>query len=568
MDRPIFYLILRQLWNRNRSRLSRLRRPRVLVAALIIGAYLIFSVLVMSKGGGASDRFPSPGLSEIAAPLGLMLLFLMAWIPLGKQRLHPLGFQKTEVELLFPLPVSRRLLVAYRLLAAQPGLIVVSLIVPFFLMRRLRISPLEFAAFWTFVNCWYLNSIAAAFARETKREAGLGRVLFPWLPGIALVSWIVFGLAMAEIDVRLLFGSEFMTEVKEICTGGAFSVTLAPFRTIAGLVLGEVGSTGSFAAFGWTLLLLAGLVGWIFLQESRFEEAALRSAELRAARLEAWKKGQWAFWRGPGARGPVKAQPFHLAPTGSVLWAYLWDGLLGTSRRLNYHNLLIGIVLCAALGAALGVGADRLGLDARGRMAVGLGVGGNLAFMIYVIRVLGRRRLEIGVVETLEVLKPLPIPGRVVFLGKLLGEFVSTMALYLLLWSAVVPFAADGLILASPLGLPIVALSFAALGVFVTLGYGTAMVLALWLPFTAAFRAAPVDLLHNTTALLFRFFGLLVLLLPPGIGAVIVALLFRGLPAAPIACLGIAMGIMIIEVMILVPLGGSLYDRFDVTVER
>src|SRR5712691_2153533 len=133
------YIIVCSARNRLRTRLRRLREPRYLIGAIVGVAYIYFSFFARSRAARAgaerrrTGRVPPPVvvLSAVraAAPgvVGIALLAITAagWLfPLDSGLLD---FSESEVQFLFPAPVSRRALLVHRLLRSQLGLLFGSL---------------------------------------------------------------------------------------------------------------------------------------------------------------------------------------------------------------------------------------------------------------------------------------------------------------------------------------------------------------------------------------------------------------------------------------------------------
>ena len=112
-----------QVKNRIRVRLARLKQPRYLIGSIAGIAYIgYFAVLRnpgFSRGRGvaAANFVRVAGPLELGAALGLLLLAALVWVlPAAGS---PVRFSPSEVQFLFPAPITRRQLLQYRLLGAQ-----------------------------------------------------------------------------------------------------------------------------------------------------------------------------------------------------------------------------------------------------------------------------------------------------------------------------------------------------------------------------------------------------------------------------------------------------------------
>ena len=560
---PLVYLVHRRLRNRLVSALKRIRQPKYMIGALILGAYIILVLFWITEDRTTISSKDLGDNLVLFGSLGILALAIGAWVSMRRVKGHPLGFEKAEVEMLFPLPVSRRALVLYRLLARQPRILLSVLVFALFINRSFRSGTL-LAAFIVF-SVFYLHTIGAAFAHATPLQAGLRRNLVAWLPFALIVSMTVLGLALAGIDPGALFSKEALNEIERIGSTGLLAIVLEPFRVLSTLLIGRPESNFYLPALGWGALILVGHLAWVFLQDVAFEEASLRGAEVRAARIEAFKKGNWGVWKGFGGSG-LRGQPFRLAPIGPPVWAYVWKGILAAGRLFRPPVAFIGLLLSVGLGMILRTLVDGLGLDETGD-CIALPVAAMCAWMIYFFILFGQSREGFGMIETMSVLKPLPAPGRAVFLGSLLAEVSTVMVIYSLLAGATAGYLIRWMAMNPLFGSLLFASALFAIGSLVALASGLRMAIVLWLPFTATIQVGPSHVGHNFLVFLTRLVGLFVLLIPPALIVAVVGVLVGEMRYASHLCLMAGGAVILLEVKILGELGGRLYDRFDPVLE-
>ena len=114
-----------QIKNRIRVRLARLKQPRYLVGSIAGIAYITYFAILRNPGFSGSRRAANfarfAGSMELGAALALLLLAALVWIlPAAGS---PVRFSASEIQFLFPAPITRRQLLQYRLLRAQLGLL-------------------------------------------------------------------------------------------------------------------------------------------------------------------------------------------------------------------------------------------------------------------------------------------------------------------------------------------------------------------------------------------------------------------------------------------------------------
>src|SRR4051794_28056310 len=197
--------------NRVRVRLRRLREPRYLVGAIVGVVYLYFSVFARTRGGrirrggsGANDgRAPLDAISAFQVTgtalggLGLFLCALQAWIlPMASGIFE---YSEAERAILFPAPVSKRQLLAHRLIRSQGGALIGSLVVAVFAaptwgLGRLRVG----LGIWSLLVTIrvYFAAVLLTRARLRSTTASVRRVGWATIGAFAL-AFVVIGSSIA-----------------------------------------------------------------------------------------------------------------------------------------------------------------------------------------------------------------------------------------------------------------------------------------------------------------------------------------------------------------------------------
>ncbi|MCZ6602008.1 MAG: hypothetical protein O6952_03270, partial [Planctomycetota bacterium] len=260
-------------------------------------------------------------------------------------------------------------------------------------------------------------------------------------------------------------------------------------------------------------------------------------------------------------RGPVLSQPFRLAPTGPPIWAFAWKGLLAAGRRYSGRNAILGASLCVGLGIGIRIAAQTQESDVW--IMVIRSIGGMIVWTLYSFILFGPSPEGFGLIESMALLKPLPIRGPTVFLGSMLAEVSKAMFVFFLLWSAGAGFSSDWLQQNPMVGVGILVTSFAAMMLLVAVASAVRLAVVLWLPFTASFETGPTAIGHNLLIFALRILPIVGLLLAPVGFSVGAAMLMKSFAYAIPISLGLGVMILACEIVPMVMLGGWLYDRFD-----
>jgi len=348
------------LWGAARSRLLRLKQPKYAFGALVgIGYFYFFFIrprgITGPRGpnGGALPDVPAEALVVIVgvAALALFLIALISWfVP----RQAALAFSEAEIAFLFPAPVSRRMLIHYRILSSQFRLVFTAII--FTLVFRRGITFTHAVGWWVILATLNLHFTGSSFV--TTRL--LNRTLTPpprrnailviaALVAIALVAWGWFTVAAPTMS-DLRSGGTIAHYLRMQLDRGPLPWLLA----IPRITLAPYFATSAHAfvlAIGPALLVLAIHYFWVLQSEVSFEEASISRAEKRAARVRAIQQGDW---RNQGQTLKPQRPPFNLASTGRPEVAFLWKNLLATSALFRPVSLLLSAIVVFAVGSWLG----------------------------------------------------------------------------------------------------------------------------------------------------------------------------------------------------------------------
>ena len=435
------YLYLQALSIRNAiaQRLRRLRQPKYLFGAIIGGAYLYFFLFRRFAGsgmpGGASGYDRSIAMApEIVAVAALVLLVVVGLTWLIPSDRAALQFTEAEVTFLFPAPVTRRMLVHFKLLRSQLSILVSAFFMSLVVRRGSFAAggPLLHAAgWWLILSIFNLHVIGASFARERLLELGVN-------PARRRTAIVAIALAIAAISVwwlrtRIALPADadlegpkaLLAYVGGVLGSAPISWLLAPFKWVVAPLFAT--DAGSFVRAALpALLILIGHYFWVAHSDVAFEEASIEVARRRAERVSALRAGNLRL---RNTKLKPRTVPFTLTAGGSAPVAFLWKSLIamGPWYRLRSWLIACAIVLIGGQWMAADPARARL-LKVIGAMA--LVAGGWLLLM-------GPMFLRRGLNQTLgqlDILKAYPLRGWQIVLGELLSPMtIMTFVQWLLL---------------------------------------------------------------------------------------------------------------------------------------
>ncbi len=554
-----------------RRRVRRLREPKYLIG-FAVGLLYFWWFLFRPRGG----RVPSAGfataLVDQLLPLGalaLAVLLLLAWIAGSSET--PFNFSLAETQFLFTAPLTRRQVIAFKVLRSQTSLLfsaILSVLLfsgfHFTAARLMRVGGL-----WLVYATLQLNFAAAAFVRANLAEHGLtgwrrraGLVL-----GVAVavgLGWwslrrALPGIADAYSDDPAMGAAALGRALRS----GALGVLLWPLRALLAPLFAR-SPTAFVAALPGALLVLVAHYVWVVSSALSFEEVAAEAAAKTARRIEAMRSGR-------GLETPLPSRVrrpalLRLAPTGAPSRAILWKNLTGLARTNRPRTLIFLAIFAIAVASSLGTHAFTP-FDWIAVFAVIFG-GYAMVFGPFVVRFDLRRDLEL-----VDVLKTAPVRGREIVAGEILSPVAAVTAF---VWTfALIAYAAE---LPRVTGLPPLgertAMFLAALavvpaftGLLVTYQNAVVLLFPAWVAIGPD-RATGVEAMgQRILVMVGGWLALLVGMLPGALLAAVVAGLLQavGVPLAWGIAVGVVGGAAVVAVAILLAVTwlGRVFDRLD-----
>jgi hypothetical protein len=559
------FLIARTTRNRIARQLARLKSPRYAIAAIV--GLLYFWMVFARPGAGSQNpgvRGTSPTVGTLGG-IGFAITVLTWWLRGGVN--GALAFQPAEVQLLFPAPVSRRGLIAYKVVRSQL-LLLLSGILWTLLTRSwgvTLVAPLRFATIWAFFSVMSLHRLGTALVMTQPLTGGRRAALFlgKALAAAAVVG-LVAGVGPALLRLRSLGFTEGFRALGAALAAPPASWALAPFRLILAPLY-----AASFQAWLQAFAIVMGVallhLVWVFALNVPFEEVAVTASADLAKKIAAVRQR-----RAGGASvirpGKVVRTWLPLAPEGRPAVAIVWKNTVALFRT----GILRAAILVAAILAAMSVltrGANDSG-----------GPAPSIPFLILTVMtfVLGPRIVRNDLRQdllSLASIKTYPLSGAMVVLAEMASPtLVLSLFQLAMLGMAYATLPGDyraRFDLSSSLAVALVA-PFAVLAInaaSVGIQNGVALLFPGWVrlgPDSGGIEAIGQTLVVTIGSMLVL---LLSLLLPAVATITISALLRPGLGAIGIA-LGGAVGVIAlgIEIGFLVGGLGALFERTDATL--
>jgi hypothetical protein len=585
MTSALLYLRVTSLVGRIKSRLKRLKQPKYLAGAVVGVAYLYFAFIRRvqgpHRGPGVAGGQPPPEIPTEAfslfVELGALLLLIVILVNWAIPRRAALAFSEAEIAFLFPAPVNRRMLIHYRLLGTQLGIIFSALILTIVFRRGQGFggNPWFHAAGWWVVLATlnlHFTGTSFVYSRLLNRSITTFRrkVITIGVVCVLASAIVVWGWSVLHLPQPSDFGSAgaFSSYVATQFHAGPLLWLLALPKALMAPYFAE--STHEFLlALVPALALLAAHYFWVVHTEVSFEEASIARAEKRAARFRAVQQGDW---RGHSTTRKPRTPPFELRSTGRPEVAFLWKNLLSTSSffRPRVAIILLLIVLAGSQWLVRQPALETL----RGLMLLMFGM--QLAFTVLLGPMIARQDLRADLPNS-DILKTYPLRGWQIVLGELLTPLaILSVLIWICLLAELVLLPADqwkwltpSLRGAAALGLAVLTPPFVALQLLVP--NAAAIFFPAWAQSARNRAERGVEVMGQR--LIFVSGQLLITVLATVPAAIAAAILFFiaqwliGLFAAAVLAVAAMFAVLTVEAWLGVRWLGSHFERFDLSAE-
>ncbi|MEP7244251.1 MAG: putative ABC exporter domain-containing protein [Gammaproteobacteria bacterium] len=462
MARALLYLRVTSLVGLIKARLERLKQPKYLAGALVGVAYVYFIFIRRAQaphrwrgpgatGGKPATEIPAEAFS-LFAELGALLLLLVLVVNWVIPRRASLIFSEAEIAFLFPAPVNRRMLIHYRLLGSQLGIVFTALILTVALGRAPGFGG---GNVWFHAIGWWLvlatlnlhfTGTSFVYSKLLNRSMTSGRrkaitMGVALLVTVALIVWIWSAIHLPQ--------QSDTASPKAFVSYLATQLHVSPLSWLlaipALLVAPYFASTASefLLSIGPALAVLITHYFWVISTEVSFEEASIARAEKRAARVRAVQQGDW---RGEAATRKARRPPFNLDRVGRPEVAFLWKNLLSTSAFFRPRVAIVVVVIIIGGSQWL---VRQPGLEPI-RFLVVLMFGVLLALGLLLGPMIVRQDLRADLPNS-DILKTYPLRGWQIVLGELLTPLsILTVLIWVCLFAVFLLLPADRLTWLTP----------------------------------------------------------------------------------------------------------------------
>ncbi|MGH7581906.1 MAG: putative ABC exporter domain-containing protein [Gemmatimonadales bacterium] len=338
------FLITRSVRNRIMKQAGRVRNPRYALAIVFGLAYIWFAFLrqPMPQGRAEVTHTINTAMESVLA-IGLALTTLLYWVGIGVN--GALAFQPAEVGLLFPAPVSRHALIAYKVVRTQL-ILLVSCMIWAVLIRRWGVTlpaPMRFATAWGVLSILSLHRLGAALMQVPTPRGTRWIVWLPRLLAALAIAALVLGVGRALAGFSHLEFAQAMRGIATALAAPPAAWALAPFRIVLAPLYASTPAAwaGSFAIVA---AIVAAHAVWVVAMNVPFEEVAATASAALARRRAAFRER-----RTGGAavvkKGKVKRGWLPLAPLGNPAVAITWKNTVALSRTGTMRSLIFIVAL-------------------------------------------------------------------------------------------------------------------------------------------------------------------------------------------------------------------------------
>lgn len=552
------FLAVRTAVNWSRVRLRRLRQPRYALALVAGIAYFAF---IFSPDG--ARRVPPPEFGITMGTAAAIFTFLTVsfwWIMKADPR--ALAFSDAETHLLFPAPVTRSMLIAFKLLRGQLPVILNVLLFTFVFLRRNGALDALLGALglWVLFTTLYLHRLAAAVTR-LGASTRTGAAIRTYLPGVAVGGvFAVIGLEIARALPPLLAEGNARaaaTGLVDVLRTGVAGAVLLPFHLLTAPAFSPPDAW--VRAFAGALVLLALHVVWVFRADVALEDAAVAAARREAERKQAEggaparSRSKWRLPRLP------------LPPRGRPEIALLWKNGVPI---LDAINPVVVLLLAGAAVLLAFLLAGELPVAISGRLIIALGALIAALFAMAFGPFALRQDLR-GDLPRLDLLRTFPLSGESIVRMEILSTALPLALLQVALLAAAftVSLGAEGaplplrarmiLTVGAALTLPAVTLAS------VTVQNTAALLFPDWVRLGSAERGVEA---MGQMMLVFAASAaaLLALLVVPLIAGLLAILATSWIPRLPLLAGSLVFAIAVLfEIRLLVTWLGRVFERTD-----
>ncbi|MGV3617496.1 MAG: putative ABC exporter domain-containing protein [Fimbriimonas sp.] len=400
-------IALLSLWKIKNSLRTALSDPRKLFPILIIGFFVGFSLLMSGIASGTATP-PKTGatLSPQYLEVGIRIALLFVIYGVLEYSLGDglLALGRSDVDYLFPSPVSRRAVLVLRL----PGLLLGTLFQAVFLLFALRsitqsVVMASASHLGTTVSPSWVPPAAVLLCVVTYLNLGLfAAIQFPrrrsfrwWVIG----GFVALGLFLAYVGWR-----QGLSGLSGVLNSPALRIVFWPAAFAADILFAASYRQPLGPGLGWLALTCLASFVPMFLTNANWYEQSVVSTERIATLRQAAKGGFASIMAAKAATHRHRGdRTYTVRPFGQGAVALFWAHLCSAAKRPGPNFLLpvFGGIVVGAAGAVIGI------LEPRASAGI---VAGALLYATFGFMAAARTACEASV-RRRELVSPLPIDG-------------------------------------------------------------------------------------------------------------------------------------------------------------
>lgn len=558
------FLIVRTARNRIARQLSRLRSPRYAIAAVLGLGYLVLVFGTQSANSPRPDSGNVTSAFGVLGGIGLALTALVWW--LHRAPASALAFQPAEVQLLFPAPLSRHHLMAYKVARSQLVLLL-SCVIWTLLARNWGASvgaPLRFASLWALFTVLSLHRIGAALVQVTPvRRARRAVHLLARVAAGAVAAALIYGLAPALLAFRSLGLKEAMSGLVFAVAAPPASIALAPFRLLLAPLFAQ--SLEAWAgAFGMLMGIAMLHLVWVLGMNVEFEERAAIATATVAKQVEAFKRARAGAGVVPKP-GRAKSTRLPLATLGNPALAIVWKNTIALLRQGTIRSTVIILGSLFVISQVVTMSAD----DSAGpAMAL------PFASFAFISLLMGPRAVRNDLrqdLQSLALLKSYPLGGTALVAAEMVSptlvlagmQCALLLAAYFNLSGSVRGQVAGTTTIVAAVVVPLLLLALNAMSVGIQ--NATALLFPGWVRLGS--DSGGIEAIgQNLLVTLGAFLALMLSLILPVLAGALVAFFFSFSTVLAVAAAGVVCSLLLaLETAGLVVMLGNRFERIDPT---
>jgi ABC-2 type transport system permease protein len=431
--RAFVFVTVRSFRNRIVSRLKRLRNVRYLISFLAGLAYfwfIGFRHLFSARSPLEFTGMPTSAFMVDLAAVVVSFMMILAWA-LPKQSAG-LTFSEAEIQFLFPAPITRRQLLFYKLLRAQPQVFISAAVMSFFMFRFAK-----FIGLWACFVALSVYFTFVALARARLKILGIGflvrlPVIGAAAVGVAYLLWqTVDRGAFRGLGAKLTPGR--FPGLPELFHGPAADAILFVPR-VFGHALMPVSALQLLVSCG--LLLVAAV---LFFELAARTNIAVEEASIVASQKSAARRARMTEQRiGKQVTLPRMPPPFRIPAGARPEVAVYWKNMTAGMRISSPWLLIMAVCALYFLGQSYYSPEPAVRTVLAGLALVFAAIFPFLGSAVFTQDM----RLDLS---RIELLKSYPISGERLVAAEIAGPltFVAVVELMLLSTAAIILRAAE-----------------------------------------------------------------------------------------------------------------------------